>query len=134
MQLHQQRVAFESAGARVLALSFQDVAETRAYVARHRIGIPLLSDVDRRVYRDYDLKRGGLAEIVSLRTAWDFARIVLSGWAPSLPAPRVDGLQLGGDFVIDPAGRLVLVHPQRYATDRPHVLDLLSAVRRAPPR
>ena len=129
--MHQQRAAFDGANARVLVISFQETAETRAYAAKHGIAFPILSDRDRAVYAAYELRRGGLAEVVSARMAWDYFRIVLSGWLPRLPSPRVDGLQLGGDFVVDPAGRLVLVHPQRYATDRPTALDLLGAARRA---
>jgi hypothetical protein len=42
----------------------------------------------------------------------------------------VDTLQLGGDFVVDPAGIVVYARPQR-RDDRPPVLALLGELERA---
>jgi hypothetical protein len=41
-----------------------------------------------------------------------------------------DPLQLGGDFVVDPQGRIAYARPQR-RDDRPAVGELLGALERA---
>jgi len=45
--------------------------------------------------------------------------------------PEEDTLQLGGDFVVDPAGRLALAHACKDPLDRPPVHELLAAVEQA---
>ncbi len=57
--------------------------------------------------------------------------LLLRGWLPRKPCKNEDLLQLGGDFVLDAARRLVYAHPSAEPTDRPTIEELLQAVRRA---
>ena len=50
---------FESVGARVLGVSADAVDRQQQFTERHGFGFPLLSDVDRRVAKDYGVKRPG---------------------------------------------------------------------------
>ena len=47
----------------------------------------------------------------------------------ALPRPRADIRRAGGDFVVDPDGRLALVHPGRNPHDRPSVDAIIAALR-----
>lgn len=46
----------------------------------------------------------------------------------ALMAPRLGPIQMGGDFVVDRAGKLVFVNRMRSLHDRAHVQDMLAAV------
>jgi peroxiredoxin Q/BCP len=45
---------FAALNATVVGISSQEVASHEAFVAKHSLNVPLLSDVDRQVARDYD--------------------------------------------------------------------------------
>ena len=90
---------------------------------------PVLVDRDRRAYQAWALGRGSVLGIwgdprVWVRYAGELARGV------RLRRPGRDTLQLGGDFVVDPAGTVVYARPQR-RDDRPPVAELLRALERA---
>ena len=90
---------------------------------------PVLIDRDRFAYRAWGLGRG------SLLTIWGDPR-VWARYASELAQgarrrrPGTDTLQLGGDFVVDPGGRVVYARPQR-RDDRPPVAELLRELERA---
>lgn len=90
---------------------------------------PVLVDRDRRAYQRWGLGRGSVLAIwgdprVWVRYAGELARGV------RLRRPGTDTLQLGGDFVVDPAGTVVYARPQR-RDDRPPVAELLRALEHA---
>jgi hypothetical protein len=57
--------------------------------------------------------------------------LIFRGARPRRPGEGEDVLQLGGDFVLDGAGRLVFAHRSAEPTDRPPIGQLLEAVERA---
>jgi hypothetical protein len=60
-----------------------------------------------------------------------YLQLILRGWMPRRPHKEEDALQLGGDFVLDSAGRLFYAYRSAEPTDRPSVEDLLAVLRRA---
>ena len=90
---------------------------------------PVLVDRERVAYRDYGLGRAPLS--YALRLGWlpGYVRKLLSG--DPLTRPGLDMMQLGGDFVIDREGVVVLAHPSRHFEDREPVGALLSALENA---
>jgi hypothetical protein len=90
---------------------------------------PVLVDLDRVAYRAWGLGRARLTQIWLSPVLWArYARLLAGG--ERLRRLGRDTLQLGGDFVVDPAGRIAYARPQR-RDDRPPVGELLSALERA---
>jgi hypothetical protein len=90
---------------------------------------PVLVDRERHAYSAWGLGRGSFLEVwgdphVWLRYASELAH------GARLRRPGTDTLQLGGDFVVDPAGTVTYARPQR-RDDRPPVGELLHALERA---
>ena len=65
------------------------------------------------------------------RVLLGYLKLIWRGTRPEKPEPGEDLFQLGGDFVLDEAGRLVFAYPSKTSTDRPSVTVLLDAVRKA---
>ena len=87
---------------------------------------PVLLDRDRVAYRAYGLGRAPLADVVRLGWLPGYLRKLLSG--DPLKRPGLDVLQLGGDFVVDRAGTVVLAHASEHFEDREPVGELLRAM------
>jgi hypothetical protein len=121
---HRERV--DAAGGTVLAVGF-DSPE------RMLRGIdfpwPVLVDRDRVAYREYGLGRAPPTHALRLGWVPGYVRKLLRG--DPLKRPGLDVLQLGGDFVIDPAGVVVLAHPSEHFEDREPVESLLRALESA---
>jgi peroxiredoxin len=121
---HRERI--EAAGATVMAVGF-DSPE------RMLRGIdfpwPVLIDRDRVAYREYGLGRAPLT--YALRLGWlpGYVRKLLRG--DPLKRPGLDVMQLGGDFVIDREGVVVLAHPSKHFEDREPVGALVKALEKA---
>lgn len=116
-------------GADLLFVSFASPRRVEAYRREFALRAPVLIDRERKVYRAYGLRESLRDSILSPRIWLPYARLVVRRGLPrtSPESPR----QLGGDFVIDPAGRLALARPTRWSTDRPDVETILDAARRA---
>lgn len=116
-------------GATVVVVSFAEPRELSAHRDRLELPFMLLADPERRLYRAFGLGRGRLHEIWSLRTLVAYWRLLRRGKRPSRPTQ--DTRQLGGDFVIDRAGRLAAAFTPRTPADRPAIRELAEAVRGA---
>ncbi len=111
------------------------------------LGMPLLGDPDRSLYAAFGFGRGSVARIwldpraigndLRLRMRGRAAPARLPGQDTRLPRqdtrlPRQDTLQLGGDVVLDAAGRVRWVYASRGPEDRPTVEAIIGAVLRCP--
>jgi peroxiredoxin len=118
-------------GGEVLAVAFVPANRVAAFLAVHPLPFPALADPDRTVYEALGLGRTSwlslLRPVVLVRFVW----LMLKGWLPTPQGAGEDVLQLGGDFIVDPQGRLAYAHRSSTATDRPAVGELLDAIRAA---
>ena len=121
---------FRARGAEVLAIGFDPLERAERYAREEGLSFPLLVDPERRVYRAYGLEQGALWRFLLPAVPLGYLRLIAAG--RRVQRPQEGPLQLGGDFVVDPAGRLALVHPSKGPTDRPTVAELLAAVEQAP--
>ncbi len=119
----------EFGDAAVVLVTFTHPRNLRGF--RHRLGLayPVLADEDRAVYRAYRLGRGAWWRVWGLGTMRAYGRLLRAGRRAALP--QGDTLQLGGDFVIDPRGRIACAYRSTGPADRPSVDALLTAVRGA---
>ncbi len=115
--------------ATVAVIAFAKPAELQRHRDHLGVSTPLLADPDRQLYRRFELGRGRLRELYRPATLRLYAELIRRG--RKLEVPKQDTRQLGGDFVIDPYGRLSTGFWLRKPDDRPSVDELLEAVRRA---
>jgi hypothetical protein len=124
------RDRIETAGGVVLAVAFDEPKRVRAGLLR---GIddpwPVLIDRDRVAYRRWGLGRASRLRLVRPDWVRGYARMLLRG--DRLARPGNDVLQLGGDFVIDRNGVVVLAHPQAGFDDRLPAGALVKALEEA---
>lgn len=116
-------------GTSVALLTFAPPSRLADHRAHLELPFPVLADVDRSVYRAFDLGRGPVHRIWNPGTLRLYAKLLRRG--RRLQRPTEDTRQLGGDFVIDPAGRLAAGFWPRSPDDRPAIDTLIEAVHRA---
>lgn len=112
--------------ARLAAVTFASVEELPAHRVHLELPFPMLADPERETYRQFDLGRGALRDIWSVGTMTMYARLLRQG--RKLRRPTQDTRQLGGDFVIDPQGRLATGFWPASPDDRPTIDSLIEAV------
>lgn len=115
--------------AAVALVTFTRQRNLRGYRGRLGLPYPVLADEDRTTYRAYGLARGPWWRVWGWGTVREYARLLRRG--DRLRRPTEDTLQLGGDFVVGPDGRLAYVYRSSGPADRPSVDDLITAVRRS---
>jgi peroxiredoxin len=121
--------AIRRLGGEVLAVSFTPPAKAAAYLARHPLPFPVVTDPTRAAYRTFDLGRTTWRSILSGGVLWGYLKLIFRGWRPQEAQEGEDVMQLGGDFVLDAERRLVYGYRSRDPTDRPAVEELLRALR-----
>lgn len=90
------------------------------------VRFPVAADEARASYRTWGLGRASSAAIwLDPAVWWSYLKLIASG--ERIRAGGRDALQLGGDFVVDPEGRIAWARPQR-RDDRPPVGEILREV------
>jgi len=112
----------------IAAATFAGVERLAAHREHLGLPFPLLADPERTVYRRFGLDRAPLWRVYNPGTLRLYGQLLARG--RRLRRPVDDTRQLGGDFVIDAAGRLAAAFRPRSPDDRPPVDDLVAAVRR----
>lgn len=91
---------------------------------------PLLLDPEKSSYRRWGLGKAGLTDsVLSPRLNWRYLKLLLRGERFLGTAPNM--FQLGGDFIVDAAGRIAAAHPMRNNGDHIEVAQLLKELQRA---
>ena len=94
----------------------------------HRMPFVVCGDPARAVYRRYGLQRGGVLQVFRWRSPRPYVVAGGRGMRAAWSARGDDLLQLGGDFLVDPAGRLRLAYYSEAPDDRPPTAQLLAAI------
>lgn len=89
-------------------------------------GVAYYGDPDRAAYAALGFGRGSVARVwLDPRVIAGYARLLARGRRAR--APRQDTLQLGGDVLVDAAGRIEWVYRSAGPDDRPGVPEILRA-------
>ena len=120
------REEIERLGATVLVVSFTPPAKVKAYVERWPLPFAVVSDPEMAAYRGFALGRARVGSFFRPGVLWRFIKIIFRGWLPKKPGKGEDVLQLGGDFILDNAQRVVYAHPSTNAADRPSAATLVG--------
>jgi hypothetical protein len=148
VQLHQPKVlqALAEREARLLVVSFATLPYLQKWVPHFCANflepyyqeqkLPLeqnplartefLADPGRKVYHAYGLGQNSVFKIYGPGIMTQYLRWAIQG--KKIRLPTEDTLQMGGDFVINRAGRLTFSHLGRDQADRPPVANLLKAL------
>jgi peroxiredoxin len=118
--------------AAVLVISF----EKRERVAwlQDRLQLPFLVALDphRIAYRTFELGRASFMRTYTRpEVVLFYGKALLRRRVPDIHLGQ-DRRQLGGDFVLDREGSVVLAHPERGPEDRAPVGEILRAIENAP--
>lgn len=119
---HRDRLA-----ARVVVVSFARPASLAAYRDRFGLGdVLLLSDPERLAYAAFGFDRGSVARVWLDPRVWlRYAGLLARG--RRLEATDDDTLQLGGDVLVAPDGRVRWIYRSTGPEDRPTPAALLRA-------
>jgi peroxiredoxin len=113
----------------VVAVTFADLTRLADFVRSRAWKVRVLADPERKLYQAFGLGRASWRRLLSPRVLVGYFGLVLRG--RRIRMAHEDVHQLGGDFVIDPTGRVVYAHPSADPMDRPDVAELLEAVSHA---
>jgi hypothetical protein len=113
----------------VVLITFTDPSSLTDYQRSKELPYPVLTDPGRDTYRAYGLGRGSIRRVWGLRATWRYIEMIRESGLGALRRPSEDTLQLGGDFVIAPDGKLGWGFWGDGPDDRPSIDDLIEAVR-----
>jgi len=100
-----QRDQLKSLGIDVLFVSFEPLTRVREYSIVDGFGWPVLADEGGEAYRNYGLESASFVRAwLSPRTVWFYFATALHG--TRIRKPLSDTSQVGGDFLIDPDGKI----------------------------
>lgn len=124
-EVERQLDRLRAAGVTLLVVSQAQPAVLASFLRRYPKPYPVVGDPTRAAYRAFGLERTGWLTFARPAVVWGYLRRILTGTRVRLPYRGEDVLQLGGDFLLDLAGRVVFAHRSRTPTDRPPVEALL---------
>ncbi|KAL0967418.1 hypothetical protein UPYG_G00251980 [Umbra pygmaea] len=89
----------------------------------------MLLDRQRTVYRAFGLG-SSYSKVMSFKSLLKYAKYVASGQDfPDIPPRFLEDLyQLGGDFVLDEGGSVILSHPCKNPLDRPEAAQVVANI------
>lgn len=103
------------------------------YVQRQKWTVPVVSDPERTAYVAFGLERTGWLTFFKPRVLWRYLRDMAKGYGVKKPVAGEDVLQLGGDFLLSRARKLIFAYRSADPTDRPSVAALMRAIPSALP-
>ncbi len=127
--MQQDERTFQELDTFIVVVTFERGPQARAYADDTGLGWPILVDETRALYRAYGMLRGKKWDIWGPRTWWAYTKELFRGRAPGVTGLYSDTSQLGGDVLIDPAGRVKFLHVGSGPADRPSVAALVAARR-----
>lgn len=89
---------------------------------------PLLLDINRELYNCFGLGRS-VAGVWTIAAITGYAEEKLAGIPTAPHYPGDDLHTMGGDFIVDSAGKPVYIYCSKTSQDRPDVSELLTSLR-----
>jgi hypothetical protein len=119
--------------AEIVLVTFTRQRNLRGYRGRMRLPFTVVTDETEQIYKTYGLGKGPWWKVYGIGTIKRyFALLTQEGYqVGDLKRPSEDTLQLGGDFVVGPDGRLTYVFRSKGADDRPEISELIQAVQQS---
>lgn len=128
--LRQQLATLRSRGLSTVLVHMGDAADGHQLLRDFQLnGVGVISDPDRRLYRAFDLRRGGFQQLFGPAVIW---RALAGGAFFRYGVGRLvgDGMQLGGLFLLD-HGQIVAAQRNQHSGERPELEQLTCHLRPA---
>lgn len=128
-ELEASQADLEARSVRVLVVSFGGVEGAQVWREQTGCTFDMLLDPQRKVYRSFGLG-SSYAKVMKFGCLLQYSEYgAVDRDFPDVP-PRLleDIYQMGGDFLLDEAGKVLLCHPSKIPMDRPTVKAILQAV------
>jgi peroxiredoxin len=130
VQLRQREDELAARDAAVLVVSFDAARRVRGFCRRHGLPFTCLVDEAREAYRAYGFGRASWLRMLTPRTLAPYIRHAFMTRGLPSGGTNQDKQQMGGDVVVDPAGRIALAHASDDPADRPTADAILAAIDR----
>jgi peroxiredoxin len=119
------RAAIAAAGTGIVLVHMETEANAAALFARYGLGdLPRIADPARRLYRAFELVRGGVMQVVGPAVWLPGLKALIDGHFPGVPSGHLS--QLPGAFLIH-NGQIVRAFRGQTSADRPDYCDLATA-------
>ncbi len=112
--------------ATIVVVTFAEPDRLAAYRTHLHLPFPVLSDIDRRLYRLAGAERGTLRQVWSVATLRMYGTLIRSG--RRLHRPTEDIRQLGADIVVDSSGIVRYIALPASPDQRPSISHLIDAL------
>lgn len=128
-ELEAKQALLEARSVRVLIISFSVLEGARIWLEQTGCQFPMLLDHQRTIYGSFGLV-SSYSQVMRFNCLLSYSEFgAVDREFPDMP-PRLleDLFQMGGDFLIEETGKVILCHPCKTPLDRPSVEDILKAV------
>uniref|UniRef100_A0A665V1Y1 Selenoprotein L n=2 Tax=Echeneis naucrates TaxID=173247 RepID=A0A665V1Y1_ECHNA len=118
----------EARSLRVLVVSFGSLEGARLWLQQTGCTFDLLLDQQRKIYRTFGLG-SSYAKVMKFSCLLQYSEYgIAERYFPDVPHRLLEDIyQLGGDFLLDEGGKVILSHPSKTPHDRPTMKDVLIA-------
>lgn len=113
---------------KVLVVAFGGIDGAKMWMEQTGCALEMLLDPKRKIYRTFGLG-SSYAKVMKFGCLLQYSEYGAAGVDfPDVPPRLMEDLyQMGGDFLLDEAGKVLLSHPSKNPHDRPTVNDILQA-------
>lgn len=127
-ELEAKQALFEAQSVQVLIISFSVLEGAQIWLEQTNCRFPMLLDQQRTIYKSFGLG-SSYSKVMKFRCLLTYSEYgAVDRDLPDVPPRLLEDLyQMGGDFLIDESGRVILSHPCKTPLDRPSVEDILKA-------
>ena len=126
-QLAQNTEWFNERGVRVAAVTMGKSYEAKMFCAQRSPAVVCLSNPDQSAYKEYGIGKINAQDLVNPASWRAWGRVMLRGFKPGPPGEQ-DAQQLGATFIIDPDGKVLLAHYNKFMGDHPEMRKLQAIV------
>lgn len=127
-ELEAKQALLEARSVRVLIISFSVLEGAQIWLEQTGCKFPMLLDQQRNIYRSFGLG-SSYSKVMRFRCLLTYSEYgAVDRDFPDIPSRLQEDLyQMGGDFLVDETGKVILCHPCKTPLDRPSVEDILKA-------
>uniref|UniRef100_A0AAV2K7T2 Selenoprotein L n=1 Tax=Knipowitschia caucasica TaxID=637954 RepID=A0AAV2K7T2_KNICA len=125
---HAEQALLEARSVRVLVVSFSVLEGAQIWLEQTGCTLPMLLDQQRSIYRSFGLV-SSYSKVMRFGCLLSYSEFgAVDRDFPEIPPRLLEDLyQMGGDFLIDETGKVILSHASKTPLDRPSVEDILKA-------
>lgn len=127
-ELEAKQALLEARSVRVLIISFSVLEGARIWLEQTGCKFPMLLDQQRKIYQSFGLI-SSYSQVMRFGCLMTYSEFEAEDREfPDMPPRLLEDLyQMGGDFLIEETGKVIMCHPCKTPLDRPSVEDILKA-------